>query len=233
MNSKVKKNDSESAPILKAENIAMGYGNRLLLRGVGLAIMAGECVVLKGSNGSGKTTLVRGLAGLIPLMSGTVRINGRNSRNDRVAANRGIVHLGHLDALAAELTAREALALWAGSRGLSPTGLDLNAALEALDLAAMADSPVRALSAGQKRRAAMLRLVLMTAMGQTGSTPLWLLDEPTSTLDGDSVARFAKLVEDHLASGGAALVTSHHGVPIRKAREVSIVELSKSGDGSG
>ena len=233
MNSTVKKNDSAPAPILEAEGLAMGYGSRLLLRGVGLAIKAGECVVLQGGNGSGKTTLIRGLAGLAPLMSGTVRINGLNSREDRIAANRGIVHLGHRDALAAELTVREALALWAGSRGLFPTGLDLNAAVGALDLAAAADSPVRALSAGQKRRAAMLRLALMTAMDQTGSTPLWLLDEPTSMLDDDSTARFARLVENHLASGGAALVTSHREIPVRNSKTVAIAELNRPGGGNG
>ena len=124
---------------------------------------------------------------------------------------------------------REALSLWAGSRGLAPAGQDLQTAFGALGLDAMADSPVRALSAGQKRRAAMLRLALMTAMGQTRSMPLWLLDEPATALDGESIARFAKLIESHLAAGGAALVTSHLDLPIREARQVAISELNGGG----
>ena len=233
MNSKAQKPRAATPPVLEAEGIAMGYDDLLVLRGVDLTIKAGDCVILRGDNGAGKTTLVRGMAGLAPLLAGTVRIKGVDHRKDRVAASHMVVHLGHRDALAAELTVREAASLWARSRGLAPTAHDLEAAFDALDLAAMAGNPIRALSAGQKRRAAMLRLALMNRMGRTGPTPLWLLDEPTAALDASSVTRFAGLVEDHLKAGGAALMTTHLDLPVRKARQVALAKLNKTGGGDG
>ena len=206
----------------------MGYDGRPLLLGVGLALMAGECVVLKGGNGTGKTTLVRGIAGLAPLLSGTVRINGVDPKEDRASASAGMVHLGHRDALAAELTVMESLGLWARSRGLAPAPADLDAAVDRFGLGAMAGSPVRSLSAGQKRRAALLRLAFMAGTGRSGATPLWLLDEPATALDADSTACLAEVVEDHLEAGGAALITAHRDFPVEGSMQVELSGLNQA-----
>ena len=233
MNPRANPDRAPKPPVLAAAGVAMGYDGHPVLEGIDISIAAGECVLLRGGNGAGKTTLVRGLAGLATLAAGIVRVNGVDRREDAVAACRGTVHLGHRDALAAELTVRESLDLWAGSRGLSPAAGDLDAAVDALGLSAMAGTPVRALSAGQKRRAAMLRLALMTVLERTGETPLWLLDEPATALDAPSVDRFAGLVGKHLAKGGAALVTSHQELPIGKARKIELADLNRKAGGNG
>lgn len=233
MKPKAQRRGTARPPVLAAEGIAMGYDDRLLLQGVDINIRAGECVILRGDNGAGKTTLIRGLAGLASTLAGAVRINGIDRGKDYVAANLGLVYIGHRDALAAELTVREALSLWAGSRGLAPSAGDLDSALGNLNLGVVAGRPVRSLSAGQKRRSAMLRLALMTGMRQTSSTPLWLLDEPTTAMDADSTALFSKLVGNHLSAGGAALVSSHQNLPIKNAKPVDLRELIQVGGANG
>lgn len=206
----------------------MGFDDRVLLARVGLTLNAGDCVILKGDNGAGKTTLMRGLAGLAPLITGTVLVGGIDRDHDRVGAARRLVYIGHRDGLAAELTAGEAIRLWAAARGLTPSDDQLSTAFAAVAMQAVINQPVRTLSAGQKRRSAMARLALLTGMETTATTPLWLLDEPTTAMDAGATRHFADLIEAHIAAGGAALITTHLDLPIAGARIVTIDALEQA-----
>lgn len=172
---------------LTVTDLACARGGVTVLAGVSLTVPAGRALVLRGPNGIGKTTLLRTVAGLQPAVSGRV-----------LAAPESLTYAAHADGLKAALTARENLAFWAAVHGQG--GVD--AALTALNLTALQDRPAQHLSAGQKRRLGLARLLV------TGR-PVWLLDEPTVSLDAASVALFAEVLRGHLAKGGAALIATH------------------------
>lgn len=172
---------------LEVSNLAVQRGGIAVLSGVSFVLAAGEALILRGPNGSGKTTLLRTIAGLQPALSGTV-----------TAADGSIAYAAHSDGIKAVLTVAENLRFWAGIYG---TGA-IDKALSAFDLGALADRPAHALSAGQKRRLGLARLLV------TGR-PVWALDEPTVSLDSEAVAMFAAAVRSHLLSGGAALIATH------------------------
>ena len=172
---------------LIVENLACARGGIAVLDGVSFTLEAGSALILRGPNGSGKTTLLRTIAGLQPVLAGTV-----------TGAGETIAYGGHADGLKATLSVADNLTFWAGIYG---TG-SINTALETFDLAALQDRPAQNLSAGQKRRLGLARLLV------TGR-PLWVLDEPTVSLDADSVAMFARAVAAHLAGGGMALMATH------------------------
>jgi len=168
-------------------NLAVARGGVTVLRGLELALDAGQALILRGPNGSGKTTLLRTLAGLQPAAGGRVDVPA-----DSVA------YAAHADGLKSVLTVSENLSFWASIHG-TPA---LEAALDALDLAALRHRPAGELSAGQKRRLGLARLLV------TGR-PVWLLDEPTVSLDAASVGLFATVVRRHLAGGGIAVIATH------------------------
>jgi heme exporter protein A len=157
------------------------------VEGVSFTLAAGQALILRGPNGIGKTTLLRTVAGLQPPVTGRIEMP-----DDAVA------YAAHADGLKGALTVAENLAFWAQVFG----GGDVTEAMKAMDLAALADRPAAALSAGQKRRLGLARLLV-------ARRPLWVLDEPTVSLDAASVARFADVVRGHLAQGGAALIATH------------------------
>ena len=128
-----------------------------------------------------------------------------------------------INALAAELTACEAIALWAKTRGFSPTQSDLYKAFETLNLSICMHQPVRVLSAGQRRRGGMVRLALMQAM--SAPVPLWLLDEPTTAMDDSAVHVFAEMLDLHADQGGAVLMTSHLDLPLKNSMNVMLSDL--------
>ena len=152
-----------------------------------LALPPGAALLLRGPNGSGKTTLLRTVAGLQPAMAGDV-----------AGADERIAYAAHADGLKAALTVVENLGFWAAVFGQS----EIAPALAAFDLAGLAGRRAGQLSAGQKRRLGLARLMV------TGR-PIWVLDEPTVSLDTASVARFADAVRAHLAGGGMALMATH------------------------
>lgn len=153
----------------------------------------GGILVLRGANGAGKSTLLRALAGLTPLAAGTLQWEGENAVEDLPEHAKRIAWLGHLDAVKPALTAAEHVPA---------------AALTAVGLASYADLPARLLSAGQKRRLAIARVV-------ASSAPLWLLDEPTTGLDAASVARFSSLCEAHREAGGMIIASTHTPLELR------------------
>lgn len=168
-------------------DLAVGRGGVPLLAGVSFALSPGRALVLRGPNGSGKTTLLRTVAGLQPAYDGAV-----------LGAEERIAYAAHADGLKAALTVTENLSFWAAVFGQS----DIAPALAAFDLKALAGRRAGQLSAGQKRRLGLARLMV------TGRD-IWVLDEPTVSLDAASVARFAEAVRAHLARGGMALMATH------------------------
>ncbi len=173
--------------LLKVSDLSVARGGVCVLEGVSFAIAPGRALVLRGPNGIGKTTLLRTVAGLQPPLAGQIS-----------TAPEGLVYAGHADGIKATLSVAENLSFWAQVFG----NQDISPALEAFSLTALAERPAGMLSAGQKRRLGLARLLV------TGR-PVWLLDEPTVSLDRDAVAMFARAVTKHLAAGGAALLATH------------------------
>jgi heme exporter protein A len=173
--------------MLRADNLAVSRGGMPVLEGLSFTLAAGQVLVLRGPNGSGKTTLLRTLAGLQPPLAGTVR-----------CADDAIAYAAHADGLKVTLTVRENLHFWAGVYG----GADIAPALAQFNLESLSERLAGSLSAGQKRRLGLARLMV------TGRT-IWALDEPTVSLDTASVALFAAAVRAHVASRGAAVIATH------------------------
>ena len=172
---------------LVVTNLAVARGGVAVLAGVNLRLAAGEVLVMRGPNGVGKTTLLRCIAGLQPALAGSVQ-----------GPPEGMAYAGHADGIKAMLTVRENLEFWARVYGQG--GAD--AALSALNLTALAERRAADLSAGQKRRLGLARLLVTRRA-------IWLLDEPTVSLDTASVLMFGQVLQAHQAAGGAALIATH------------------------
>ena len=168
-------------------DLAVARGGVPVLSGVSFEIAPSAALILRGPNGAGKTTLLRTIAGLQPALSG--QIDG---------ADETIAYAGHADGLKAMLSVTENLTFWAQVFGNS----DIEPALAAYQLDPLRDRLAGTLSAGQKRRLGLARLMV------TGR-PVWVLDEPTVSLDADAVAMFASAVTAHLRAGGMALIATH------------------------
>jgi heme exporter protein A len=185
---------------LTIEDLAVRRGERLLFSGLGLELGAGEAVALVGRNGSGKTSLLRAVAGLVRPEAGRIDF-GMDARDARAE---GVHLLGHQDGLKPARTAAEELDFWSRWMGGAPARVQ--AAVDRLALAPLLDLEVRRLSAGQRRRLALARLL-------AAPRPLWLLDEPLSPLDSEWRSRFADLMAEHLAGGGLILAAVHDPLP--------------------
>ena len=186
--------------IFRGDRLACERGGRLVFARLDFSLAAGEMLVLRGANGSGKSTLLRVMAGLTPVLGGEIRWGDGAIQADRIAHNSRCHYVSHQDALKPVLTVRQNLQLWQSLRNGTPERIEL--ALEHLGIARLADLPARLLSAGQRRRLALARLVAMAA-------PLWLLDEPATALDADGAARLEQVLRDHLAGGGRVVLSSH------------------------
>ncbi|RJL06349.1 heme ABC exporter ATP-binding protein CcmA [Paracoccus aestuarii] len=182
--------------LLVVQDLAVSRGGLRTVEGVGFSLDAGQALILRGPNGLGKTTLLRCIAGLQPPAAGRI-----------VIEEDSLAYAAHADGLKSALTVAENMDFWARVFG----GGDVAAALAAMDLQALAHRPAGALSAGQKRRLGLARLLV-------ARRPIWVLDEPTVSLDAASVARFAGVIGDHLAQGGAALIATHIDLGLPQAR---------------
>ena len=218
---------------LIVSDLACQRGDKLLFRGLSFSLGYGEAMVVTGANGVGKTSLIRALAGLIEPETGTIEL--QSPQADAPLCEQ-LHYLGHRDGLRAALTALENLTfaaqLLGGSghaqlqaltqlQALAP--LKVLAPLEALErvgLPRVADLPVSVLSAGQRRRVALARLLAV-------KRPIWLLDEPTSGLDAASQQMVADVIHDHIKSGGIAIAATHLSLGI-----TSVSELRLAADGS-
>ncbi|MFA5899373.1 MAG: heme ABC exporter ATP-binding protein CcmA [Hyphomicrobium sp.] len=196
---------------LVAENLTLERGGRRVANGVSFCLDGGTALLLTGPNGSGKSTLLRALAGYLRPAAGTVRWLGGGSGDGgdgETAEVSEVCHfVGHLDGIKTHLTAAENLSFWAKylagpADGKRSVGERVDAALERFALAALAEIPAGYLSAGQKRRLALARLAV-------AYRPLWLLDEPTVSLDTASTGVLIGAINAHLKDGGLAVIATH------------------------
>ncbi|MBS0297333.1 MAG: heme ABC exporter ATP-binding protein CcmA [Proteobacteria bacterium] len=198
---------------LTIENLSLSRGERVLFDALSFAVSAGEAVALTGRNGAGKTSLLRAVAGFIRPAAGRIAFEGAAGELEPEDARAAGLHLlGHQDGLKPGRTAGEELrfqALWAGGDEAS-----IAEAVKALQLEPLLGLEVRKLSAGQRRRTALARLI-------AAPRPLWLLDEPLAPLDADRRAGLGLLMERHLADGGLILAAVHDLLPI-PARAIEI-----------
>jgi heme exporter protein A len=174
-------------------------GERLVFRALDFVVAPGEALVVQGPNGAGKSSLLRLAAGLLRPAAGSLTWNRAPVDADPDAHRARLAYVGHLDAVKPALTARENLAFWSRLAG---GGADIGPALAAMGLGALAEVRAQFLSAGEKRRLNLARLAACPA-------PLWLLDEPTVSLDQAGVARFTELARAHLANGGLIMAATH------------------------
>ena len=185
---------------LTVSDLSVARGGVPVLDGVAFDLPPGRALVLRGPNGAGKTTLLRTIAGLQPAEAG--RIDGAEDR---------IAYAGHADGLKAMLSVTENLAFWASVFGTS----DIEPAIAAFDLEDLRDRLAGTLSAGQKRRLGLARLMV-------SGRPVWVLDEPTVSLDAASVALFAAAVRAHLGQGGCAILATHIDLGLAEAEVLDV-----------
>ena len=193
--------------MLEAVDLECVRGERSLFRGLSFRLERGQSLFLQGANGSGKTSLLRMLCGLVAPAHGAVRWNGQPIASMGDAYRREISYCGHHNAVKEELSAAENVQTASALAGRPVTAESARAMLAEAGLGRREDLPVRVLSQGQKRRVALARLLL------AGST-LWLLDEPVTALDADAVKWLAGEIDQHVARGGMAVLTSHQDLPL-------------------
>lgn len=191
--------------VLSVSSLTVSRAGRPVLSDLSFDLMAGQALRLQGRNGIGKTTLLRCLAGLQPPLAGRI-----------VMAADSLAYAGHADGVKLQLTVLENLRFWADIFGC----WDIERALQAFELGTLSDRLAGTLSAGQRRRLGLARLLLT-------NRPLWLLDEPTVSLDDASVTLFAAAVYDHLQAEGAVLIASH--IDLGLPAEVLALEPYRAG----
>lgn len=193
---------------LEAAALTLERGGRRLFSGLAFDVAAGEALVVTGPNGAGKSSLLRVVAGLLSPTEGTVRLVGGD---DEAALAAQVHYLGHLDAVKPALSVAEALGFWAVFLGGTRARVD--EALETVGLLPLADLPSAYLSAGQRRRLALARLI-------AAPRPLWLLDEPTAALDAAAERRLGEMIRDHRSGGGMVMAATHAELPVAAPRRL-------------
>ncbi|HWS63905.1 MAG TPA: cytochrome c biogenesis heme-transporting ATPase CcmA [Steroidobacteraceae bacterium] len=187
---------------LCVEKVHVWRGDRHVLRGVSLDVHPGELMHVSGPNGTGKTTLLRVVSGLLRPEKGSIAWQGRSIAATAAEYQSALAYASHEPALKSDLTALENLRFTVGLKR-RVTAAELRSSLERTGVANCADLPARVLSAGQRRRVAMARVLAFRA-------DLWLLDEPYTNLDGSGSSLLSALLAEHVGQGGVALVVAHH-----------------------
>jgi heme exporter protein A len=198
---------------LIADKLCARRGGRLLFAGLSFTAGAGEALLVTGPNGAGKTTLLRTLAGFLAPEAGRIRLDGGDAE---ASIGEQCHYVGHTNAVKPGLTVAENAAFWSGFLGAPGDGPDLmDTAMAAFGLEALRDIPAGYLSAGQRRRAGLMRLAL-------AQRPIWLLDEPTASLDQAGQDLVAAAVNAHLAGGGLVVAATHLPLAFDRARELRL-----------
>lgn len=193
-------------------------GENVVFVGLDFALGPGDALVLVGPNGSGKSSLLRVMAGLLPAAKGRLEWDGADISHDGGEHGARLQFVGHLDAVKPVLSVAENLRFWAALLG-GGAGVDIGAALDALEIGGLADVPGRFLSAGQKRRANLARLGL-------GFHPLWLLDEPTTALDVASIRLLDAMIKRHRDAGGIVVLSTHADIRAEGAKTLDLGQFS-------
>src|SRR5438067_4307718 len=197
---------------LLASDLACVRGGRQVFAGLCFTVEGGEALLVAGPNGSGKSSLLRLIAGLVHPTGGRVVLEGGDPE---LTIGEQAHYLGHQDALKPSLTVAENLAFWADVLG--GEGLNTDAALAPLGLRGIAGLPAGYLSAGQRRRLSIARLLAIRR-------PIWLLDEPTTALDASGQATLASLMGQHLADGGLVIAAAHGPIGLDQGTELRLGE---------
>jgi heme exporter protein A len=202
---------------LQAQNLGCDRGGHPVFRDVSFSLSSGEALILRGDNGAGKTSLLRLIAGLAPQCEGRVQLRFEAAGQTETSAAGHIAWQGHEDAHKRALTVLENLHFWAK---IHHSNADMEAILEQVGMKALREMQAGQLSAGQKRRLALARLLVQ-------NLPLWLLDEPTAALDTHAAAMAEGLVAAHLEMGGMAIIATHSAfAPKGKVSELQLVSAS-------
>lgn len=209
-------------PVLSGTDLSCLRGERLVFRNLDFRAEAGGALVLLGPNGSGKSSLLRLMAGLLAPFSGRLDWDGTPVSSDPDAHRARVHYVGHLDAVKPVLSAQENLSFWAAMGGAEDPGAAARDALDRFGLGRAGSVPGRFLSAGQKRRLGLARLL-------ASPRPLWLLDEPTVALDRESVRLLETEIARHLAGGGMAVVSTHAEIALPGARTLHLDRFSPEG----
>jgi heme exporter protein A len=199
---------------LSATDLACRRGGREVFANISFSVAAGESLTIRGRNGAGKSSLLRMIVGLVRIVGGQLALEGGDPE---LSVGEQAHYLGHLDALKPSLSVEENLRFW--SAFLGAAAVDLSEPLRTVGLEALADLPAAYLSAGQRRRLSIARLLAV-------KRPLWLLDEPTSTLDAAAQARLGEIMRAHLAGGGIILAATHGPLQLAGARELDLDSVS-------
>ena len=200
---------------LQVAGLACARGHATLFKDVSFEIDAGDWIAVRGPNGSGKTTLIRCVAGLTRADRGEVSWKGRRVREDPEGFHADLLYAGHLAGIKDDLSAEENLRGLLKLRAQDAGPEAVRAALAEAGLDKRRHLPARRLSAGQRRRIGLARLLL-------DSASCWLLDEPLTALDDAGQQLFARALRNHLDRGGLALVATHHDLPVAGARELRL-----------
>jgi len=199
---------------LSVADVAVSRGGRRIVEGASFTLRPGEALLMRGPNGSGKTTLLRAVAGLAAIEGGEARLIREGADETGESARRAaIIYCGHANSVKAAMSGRQNLRFWTALYNAPADRID--AAIDAFDLGAFVAAPAGALSAGQRRRLGLARLVI-------SGRPLWLLDEPTAAVDVASSARLSGVIAAHRARGGAVIVATHDGLKLDDALTVHI-----------
>jgi heme exporter protein A len=197
---------------LRVWDLTIDRGGRRVIAGLSFAAAQGVALVVTGPNGAGKTSLLRALAGFLPIEAGSFALDGGDA--ERTVGEQAH-YLGHADGVKAALTAGENLAFAAAMLGGDASRAAQLGALSALGLSHVIDFPARLLSAGQRRRVALARLMI-------AKRPLWLLDEPTTALDAAAQVAFAAIMRAHVEDGGIVVAAVHGDLGLEGAQELRL-----------
>ena len=201
---------------LTAVDLACHRGGRDVFAGVNSSVGEGEALAIAGRNGAGKSSLLRTVAGLVRIAAGRLTLDGGDPE---LTIAEQAHYLGHQDALKPSLSVGENLRFWAGFLG--ETAAEIDSPLETVDLNALIDLPAAYLSAGQRRRLSIARLLAV-------KRPIWLLDEPTVSLDVASQAILAAAIEAHIGAGGMLVAASHVPLGLARARQLQLAGTAQA-----